>query len=80
MRRRRRSLIGVFYKHALLGSRATAKAREHKFTTGVKFCAQQTILSKKKGKKRRLCDMKTSTWTRGLVNSKISTKERRVEL
>jgi hypothetical protein len=41
------------------------KVRGTKFTIGVKFCAQQTIISKKKGKKERkkggLCDMKTST-------------------
>jgi hypothetical protein len=52
------------------------------FTAGVKFCAQQTIISKKKNKKRRLWshDIKTSTWTRGLANSKTFTEERGFKL
>jgi hypothetical protein len=42
----------------------------------------QTIISKKKNKKRRLWshDMKTSTWTRGLANSKTFTEEKGAEL
>jgi hypothetical protein len=50
------------------------------FTIGVKFCTQQTIKPKRQNKKRRLWshDMKTSTWTRGLVNMKYYKEENEV--
>jgi hypothetical protein len=55
-----------------------SKARKHILQIGGKFCIQQTIISKrKKNKKRRLRwhDMKTSTWTRGLANSRREQEE-----
>jgi hypothetical protein len=54
-----------------------SKTRKHILQTGVKFCIQQTIISKKISKKRRLqlYDMKTSTWTRGLANSRREQEE-----
>jgi hypothetical protein len=54
-----------------------SKARKHILQTGVKFCIQQTIISKRKNKKRRLRlhDMKTSTWTQGLANSRREQEE-----
>jgi hypothetical protein len=65
----RKNMIRVFtlirrcfiYKHVLLGP--CAKTRPVNI-----FCIQQTIIPKRKNKKRRLWShgMKTSTWTRGL--------------
>jgi hypothetical protein len=59
--RRRMSLFRVFtfnrwcfiYKHVLLGPRATAQPIKRIFTEGVKFCIQQTIISKKKKTKKK---------------------------
>jgi hypothetical protein len=76
--RRRRNLIRVFtlarrcfiYKHVLSGPRAKARP-VNIFYNGVKFCTQQTIISKEKKQEEETVVAryeKTSPWTRGLTN------------
>jgi hypothetical protein len=52
------------------------------FTTGVKFCTQQTIIPKEeKNKKRRVCehDMKNLALGSGACGQENSTGKRRIE-